>query len=470
MHTVPRITVAQFEALRALIYRETGISLSDAKRQLVESRLARRLRALELDDYGEYHDLLRREGSDAERRELVNCITTNKTSFFREPHHFTYLRDIVFPALSAGRRLRIWSAGCSTGEEPYTIAITALEHFGADAARRVQILATDIDTEVLARAERAVYDERTLGDLPPHVRHNWFLRGTGRSTGLARVRPEARALVEFRQLNLMSPAWPLEDDLDVVFCRNVIIYFDAPTRLRLIERFVERLRPGGHLMLGHSEIVPPEVTSLESLRNTTFRKAGRADADTGRAASAPRLAQARVDAGDVFASAEPAVARTLLGSCVAACLYDPVARVGGMNHFMLPAASADTEVTTRYGVHAMEVLINEIMRRGGDRRRLEAKVFGAASVLRLSTGAADVATLNARFIREFLAAEDIPLRAHRLGGTHALDVIFHTGDGRARVRALAGDEARQAVEHDARHLLDVGRSISVGTAGDVTLF
>lgn len=254
-----KITDAEFQKLREFIHSHTGISLSDHKRALVYARLARRLRHHRLDSFAEYYELLTERDSDGQELvEMINCITTNKTDFFREPHHFKFLAEKAFPEMRArgmtgGRRIRLWSAGASTGEEPYTLAITVRESFPAVESWDIKILATDIDTRVLAHAERGEYSTEQTERIPATLLQRYFYQGEGPHAGQVQAKPSLKELIRFRRLNLMDEPWPMKGQFDVILCRNVIIYFDRTTQRRLIERFTEMLRPEGYLMLGHSE-------------------------------------------------------------------------------------------------------------------------------------------------------------------------------------------------------------------------
>ncbi len=487
----PALGSTEFDGFRTLVRQAAGIHLSDAKHDLVASRLARRLRHLGLASYREYYELVRREDPDGpELREMVNCITTNKTSFFRESHHFVTLGEMLQQAeTTPGAPIRIWSAGCSTGEEPYTIALTAIDTLGPQRAKRVGVYATDIDTNVLDRAELGVYAERSLADVPERLRRLGFLRGVSSQDGRVRVRPEVHSLVQFAPFNLNDPAaWRRHERFDAIFCRNVIIYFDGPTRTALLERFAEHLKPNGLLFLGHSEGLHASQSVFEPVGRTTFRLRSRARSDgvpragfgrTVTSAAArptdplvPSRSQPPVDrvlgVGEIAAERGPVWIRTLLGSCVAACLFDPQAGVGGMNHFLLPTGDHPGEAPTRYGVHAMELLINEIMRRGGDRRRIKAKLFGGASVLGFDRQVA-IPKANVEFARHFLELEGIPLVSEHLGGQRPLDVRMEASTGRVLVRAVGIDRARPTLEAERRYQREFWRSHPDGSS-PVTFF
>jgi chemotaxis protein methyltransferase CheR len=244
-------SAADFDRVRKLIYERAGISLHAGKQAMVYSRLVRRLRDVGHRSFGSYLQWLERAtGAEGERewQEFINCLTTNLTAFFREEHHFPVLAAELLR--HKGRRLRIWCNAASTGEEPYSLAMTAIEALGAEAD--VTIVCSDIDTKVLATAERGVYAADARGLTPERLRRH-FLRGTGANEGSIRARPELARLLEFRQLNLMYERWSLGEPFDVVFCRNVMIYFDAPTQRRVLERMHRAMRPRGLLFAGHSE-------------------------------------------------------------------------------------------------------------------------------------------------------------------------------------------------------------------------
>lgn len=269
-----RFDATDFARLRDLVKRYTGIALSDSKRELVYSRLARRLRHLGLDSFERYCILLEK-GDSEELVQMVNAITTNLTAFFREAHHFDYLATTLLPAYiqekSHRRRLRIWSAGCSTGEEPYSIAMVVQEAMPAASGWDIKILATDIDSNVLATARRGVYQRERAQGLSPQRLQRWFRQGTGANAGLIRIVPALQALITFRQLNLMH-AWPMRGPFDVIFCRNVVIYFDKATQKVLFHRFADLLDTQGFLCIGHSESLYAVSDRFTLLGQTIYRK------------------------------------------------------------------------------------------------------------------------------------------------------------------------------------------------------
>jgi len=271
--SLPQVTDAEFRRFRELISSHTGIELRETKRHLLLARLVQRLRQLGLETLSEYYDYLVRDSSGTELPLFINRITTNQTSFFREPHHFEHLRRRVIPLLrEAGeRRVRIWSAGCSSGEEPYSIAITLREALGAVHGWDIRILASDIDTDMLSHAATGVYTAEALASLPEDLRRKYFLRGYGSCAGSVQVRQELRALVDFRRINLVEESWPVRAQFDAVFCRNVIIYFNQTLQRRIVERLVGYLKPAGTYFAGHSENLYWMRDVVEVVEPTVYR-------------------------------------------------------------------------------------------------------------------------------------------------------------------------------------------------------
>jgi chemotaxis protein methyltransferase CheR len=268
-------TEQDFYVLRELINRHTGICLSEAKKELVYSRLTRRLRQLKLKSFATYCQLLQSDASGGELVHFINAVTTNLTAFFREPHHFEYLCRSLMPELAAkkaGRqRYRFWSAGCSTGEEPYSMAMCIRESLPAQNYYDIKILATDLDSSVLDVAISGLYTAEKLKTILPHRQNKWFLKGETNSHGLMQVLPDLQNLITFRQLNLMHE-WPMKGPFDVIFCRNVVIYFDKPTQRVLVERFANLLGPGGYLFLGHSESLFKVTDRFKLVGQTIYQK------------------------------------------------------------------------------------------------------------------------------------------------------------------------------------------------------
>lgn len=258
---------ADFERVRKLIYQHAGISLSPVKQDMVYSRLARRLRATGKNTFAEYLDLLERGGADEWER-FVNSLTTNLTSFFREPHHFPIFADQL-KKLGTKRPVRVWCSAASTGEEPYSIAMTVLETFGANVSH-VSIFASDLDTNVLATAQKGVYPIERVDKMSPERLKRFFLKGAGSQEGYVSVRPELKRMIEFQRVNLLEPNWPIRGPLDVIFCRNVMIYFDKPTQHKILSRFAPLMQPDGLMYAGHSESFLHAADLFKSLGKTVY--------------------------------------------------------------------------------------------------------------------------------------------------------------------------------------------------------
>lgn len=250
----------------------SGIQVPDERFDMFYSRLSKRVRKLGLSDFKEYCNYLI-DRPDVEFTEFINAITTNLTAFFRENHHFEYLRDVVLPEVirrnSNTRQIKVWSAGCSTGEEPYSLAMTVLENIpeGWD----VKILATDLDTNVLQNAKDGVYAEERVSGVTEQRLKRWFMRGKSGQAGQVKVRPELQQIIQFKQLNLMKE-WPMKCRFDFIFCRNVLIYFDRETKASLASRYASMLANNAWLFIGHSESLNQLSSEFELVACTTYRK------------------------------------------------------------------------------------------------------------------------------------------------------------------------------------------------------
>lgn len=267
-----RMTEKDFQRIAAILHADSGIALPETKSALVYSRLAKRLRVLGLSSFHDYCTFVGGPEGASERMTMLAALTTNVTHFFREPHHFEHLREILLPPLlgqaKRGGRVRIWSAGCSNGHEPYSIALTLLSMMPEAVDLDVRILASDIDPNVVAFGREGLYDEHALQPVPQEMRRRWFQRdASGHRAG-----PELKRLVSFRELNLIGE-WPMKGRFDAIFCRNVTIYFDEPTRQRVWDRFSQKLTPGGHIYIGHSErMAGPAASRMKLAGNTIYQQ------------------------------------------------------------------------------------------------------------------------------------------------------------------------------------------------------
>ena len=261
-----------FQRFRALVYRESGIHLADHKRVMVASRLQKRLSELGLTSFDDYYTLVVGGSNDAELRVMLDCISTNQTDFFREPRHFTFLRDHVLPELAESKAVRIWSAACSSGEEPYSIAMTVVDTVGVLATRHCRILASDISTRMVATAAAGVYPSARVRSLSQDLLRRHFLRGKDAQADLVKVKPHLAEMIVFRRINLMEDRYPIKGLLDVIFCRNVMIYFDRATQGRVLARLSQCLKLGGYLFLGHAESMPEITPEFQYVAPTIYRK------------------------------------------------------------------------------------------------------------------------------------------------------------------------------------------------------
>lgn len=269
------LTRDDMKFIAALVYEHAGIVIREHKEAMTRGRLARRVKALGMGSVAEYCAFLKSPAAGAELPELINAVTTNHTAFFRERHHFDHLRKEVLPRLVQERgnrrgRIRIWSSACSSGEEAYTIAASCRDVIGSRGDLDFKILATDIDTDILARAEAGIYPAELFERLPPDVKPLLKLDGAA-GRGELRISDELRRLIAFKRLNLIE-SWPMRGPFDVIFCRNVFIYFDTRTKASILDRFVTLLSPGGFLYLGHSESLPQPHPQLRLIGRTIYER------------------------------------------------------------------------------------------------------------------------------------------------------------------------------------------------------
>lgn len=272
----------EFEKFSAFIYDEAGIKMPLAKKTLLEARLQKRLKALGMPSFKAYADFVFSTGAGREQEivHLIDVVTTNKTDFFREPHHFEFLVKEAIPSMRKSRSsgetslnpFRIWSAGCSTGEEPYTMSMVLAEYMAANPGFRFAITASDICTQVLRAASNGVYVEDRTDTIPLPLKKKYLLRSKDRAKGVVRIIPELRSQISFKRINFMDDQLPIQEKQDVIFCRNVIIYFDKETQARLMMKFHRQLHPGGYLFIGHSETLNGLDVPFSQVGNTVYKK------------------------------------------------------------------------------------------------------------------------------------------------------------------------------------------------------
>ncbi len=261
-----------FDFLRKISNEHSGILVPDDKFDMFYSRLSKRVRLLGLVDFKQYCQHLK-NNPEQEFTGFINAVTTNLTSFFREKHHFEYLKNTVIPEIlkrnNTTKKIKVWSAGCSTGEEPYSLAMTLLENVPSD--WEIKILATDLDTQVLQSAADGIYNQDRVDGLASDTVKRWFKRGKGNNANKVKINQKCQSLIHFKQLNLMK-AWPMKGYFDFIFCRNVLIYFDRETKERLAQRYGELLAIGSHLLIGHSESLNQLDTNFQLIGNTIYKK------------------------------------------------------------------------------------------------------------------------------------------------------------------------------------------------------
>jgi chemotaxis protein methyltransferase CheR len=271
----PELSDSDFFRFCQLVHQHAGIHMTSQKKELVRARLMKILRQRGLSTFREYYDRVMQDNSGAELMGFLDALSTNQTAFWREPKHFEYLAAEILPSWTGEGQMplkkSIWSAGCSSGEEPYTLAVLMLNAFPRQDLSQVKIHASDISTQVLSQAERGIYPINRVEPLPAEWRRRFFQRGVGERQGFVRVKPELRRLVNFFRLNLMDPL-PFHENMDIIFCRNVMIYFEKETQVKLVDKFYECLKPGGYLFIGHSESLCNHQHQFNYVKPTIYRK------------------------------------------------------------------------------------------------------------------------------------------------------------------------------------------------------
>lgn len=266
VYDIEHLTEIDFLKFKNLIYKNTGIFLRDTKVEMVNSRLLNRLRTLKISTFTDYYNYLIRVDDGTELLEMINCITTNKTDFFRENHHFEFMYKYILPKIkqnaynTGNLEFKAWSAACSTGEEPYTIAIVLKDFFKDNTGWNLKVLASDLDTNVLKKAYEGVYTQEVVTPIPPHLLREYFYKGEEENKGFFKVKEKLQYIITFKKINLIDDVYPISSPLDVIFCRNVFIYFDNQTVEMIVNKFSRYLKPGGFLFLGHSESIDLEGT------------------------------------------------------------------------------------------------------------------------------------------------------------------------------------------------------------------
>jgi chemotaxis protein methyltransferase CheR len=412
---------------------------------VLEDRLKRRMAKLNLASCSEYCKyLFADDRSNAEELiQLIDVVTTNKTDFFREKAHFDFLQGKVLPDLRTrigdNRELLIWSAGCSRGEEPYTLAIVLNEYKEAHPGFRFRILATDISTTVLDKAESGIFPSDVVAPVPPHLIKKYFMRSRNHDSNLLRVIPELREMIEFRRLNLMEE-FGIAELVDAIFCRNVAIYFDQSAQKQLFWKFSRQLVDGGYLFLGHSESLHHMDVPLTPVAPALYKKtASRPKKQASKIGTDLQIVH--LEPGEVHFARNPVLLKTILGSCIGVAFWNPVQGVGALCHGVLPKCPKG--ITGKEGYRYVDFAIRDLAKQfedcGAHRADLQVKVFGGADVLSgYSTDPqrATVGQQNCQTALEVLQDENLTLLVSDIGGSVGRAIQFDTGSGEVRLRRL----------------------------------
>jgi len=434
-----------FSRFSAFIRSELGIKMSTSKKTMLQARLQKRLRVLQINTFDEYYEyVFSPQGISDELPHMIDVITTNKTEFFREPQHFEHLTQAILPAFldgsetGIGKRLKVWCAGCSSGEEPYTLAIVlnefAKHHYGF----QYSIIATDISTRVLEKGKLGIYTREKIVSIPMELWEEYLLQGKDRKQQLVRIVPELRAKVTFRRLNLNAKEFKMRKNLDIIFCRNVIIYFDRITQQAILKRLCDHLKPGGYLFLGHPEALSGLYLPLTPVIHAVYQK-------TEMIAEEKKLSVITLNPAELHVSTTPVIVRTVLGSCVAVTMFNRHRRIAAICHALLPHPNNNEPDTAnyvenrRYVTCVIPEMVRTMRRHDILPQEIEVKVFGGSDTLGRSAGQESdhpVGRLNVKAVMEMLEAERLSLKTSDVGGTRGRKILFYTHTGEVLLKRL----------------------------------
>ncbi len=443
-----------FSRFSGFIQAEVGIKMPPAKKTMLQARLQKRLWKLGIDSFDAYYEyVFSPKGREEELSHMIDVVTTNKTEFFREPKHFEFLIQRVLPELIEEQdgldiRLTLWCAGCSTGEEPYTLAMV-LKNYAEQqpgGGFRFLILATDVSSEVLQKARLGIYEEEMIEAVPMNFRKKYLLKSKTQDKGLVRVAPEIRALVKFRWLNLMKRDFQLRERMHIVFCRNVIIYFDRETQEKVVGHLCDYLVEGGYLFTGHSETLNGISLPVLPVAHTVYKKESRA------ARAQLELPIITLKPAELFVSDRPTIVRTVLGSCVAVTMYERRLGIAAICHILLPEESDlalnETQITGpyKYVNTAIPIMVERLRSYGVDPKQLETKVFGGADMLTSREKAANIPLVgkaNVDAVIHAIKSLGLRLKVSDVGGVSGRKILFYTHTGEVLLKHLkpgAGEE------------------------------
>lgn len=432
-----------FARFSKFIQTELGIKMPAAKKTMLQARLQKRLWKLGLASFDDYCDyLFSHEGLEQELAHMIDVVTTNKTEFFREPKHFEYLVERVLPDLIKHRGLReqctLWCAGCSTGEEPYTLAMVLHDFAVQQPDFHFFILGTDISTRALEQAKLGIYEEDRTEPIPSLLRRKYLLRSKERDKTVVRIAPELRAVVKFRRLNFMDRNFGLRESMDIIFCRNVIIYFDRPTQEAVLDRICNYLNPGGYLFTGHSETLNGMNLPLTPVAHTVYQQ-------TDLLGQNPELPMLYLKPGELHVTDKPMIVRTLLGSCLAVTMFNRRLGIAAMCHATLPEISLEERRRGNFSerfkyVNAVIPEMAARLRSYGIRNdEIEVKLFGGAETLH-TEGAPNMNQLvgksNIAAALKILEAEGLRVDTSDAGGAFGRKIFFYTNTGEVLLKRL----------------------------------
>jgi chemotaxis protein methyltransferase CheR len=433
-----------FARFSKFIHTEIGIKMPDAKKTMLQARLQKRLWKLGLTSFDEYCDyLFSSEGMENELAHMIDVVTTNKTEFFREPKHFEYLVQQVLPNLIERKGLRdtfmVWCAGCSTGEEVYSLAMVLNEFAEQTYGFHFFILGTDISTKVLEQAQDGIYEEERIESIPKSLRKKYLLKSRDLDRQLVRIIPELRTFVRFRRLNFMDRNFGLREPMDIIFCRNVIIYFDRVTQEGVLNRICRHLNPGGYLFTGHSETLNGMDLPLLPVSHTVYQRTMITDHQT-------QLPVIYLKPAELCISDRPAIVRTVLGSCLAVTMYNRRLGVSAVCHALLPqpdkkepASHKETSEKLKYVTSVIPEMLTKMRDYGIKLDEIEVKIFGGADML--STQPASdknrpVGKLNVEMAFKLIKTEGLQVKTSDVGGSFGRKIFFYTHTGEVLLKRL----------------------------------
>jgi len=433
-----------FARFSKFIHTELGIKMPDSKKTMLQARLQKRLWKLNLSSFDEYCDyLFSHDGLENELQHMFDVVTTNKTEFFRESKHFDYLVDRVLPDLIKYRGLNdpymIWCAGCSTGEEPYSLAMVLHEFAEKHYGFHFLILGTDISSKVLEQAKLGIYDEDRVETVPLSFRQKYLLRSREKDKALVRVSPDLRNVVRFRGLNLMDQNFGLREQMDIIFCRNVIIYFDRPTQEGVLDRICSYLKPGGYLFTGHSETLNGMNLPVVPVAHTVYRHLKTNE-------QAPKdLPVTYLKPAEMHVTDKPSVVRTILGSCLAVTMFNQRLGFSAICHALLPSPDsqdADNHEPfnkNRYVESVLPEMIRKMREQGIEPNEIEVKVFGGADLMSSPEERKShrpVGKLNVALALQILETQGFQVSVKDVGGTVGRKIFFYTHSGEVLLKRL----------------------------------